>query len=297
MKIDALFILAAGEGSRMGKVGNVLPKPLWPIFEKTMLELQFNFYQWLDIKKKVVNVHHQAQQVQSFIKERTDGVQFLYEPELLDVGGAVMNLQRHGPEIKTALISNVDQFLCIDHEKLKNEINEISAFDVILFAVPVDKTQGYNKLEVSQDGRFLGINTHPKEERYLTYSGVSLINGRSVPRECERVGFFQSIAHPAKRKVKVVHAKSCAYHDFGTVGLYLKEMTGLLEQIKGNRDGKFFNFLKEFDAIQFKKVNKVLNSYSSEKSNECRFNNLKINLAPMARIESNGIIDVINFDQ
>ena len=191
MKIDALFVLSAGAGLRMGKVGRVLPKPLWPIFEKTLLELQFDFYQYLDIKKKVVNIHHQADLVQSFIKEEHPDIQLLYECQLLDVGGAIINLKKAHPHIKYALVSNVDQFLFIDPEKIKKEISELSTFDTIIFAISVDKKQGYSQLDISMDGRLLGVNKNPQEDSYLTYSGVSLVNCAALPLgRSERVGFF-----------------------------------------------------------------------------------------------------------
>ena len=43
MKVDHVLILAAGKGTRMGKIGKVLPKVLWPIFAKNLIELQVSF--------------------------------------------------------------------------------------------------------------------------------------------------------------------------------------------------------------------------------------------------------------
>ena len=296
MGIDALFVLSAGIGSRMGKIGETLPKPLWPIFEKTLLELQFNFYQWLNVEKKIINIHHQEQKVQGFIGQHIPDVQALYEQELLDVGGAIMNLKAYNPEINSILISNVDQFLCMDRKKLKDAINEIPLFDVILFAIPVDKTQGYRKLEVSEEGRLLGINPGPEEDRYLTYGGVALVNCTSIEQKPERLGFFQSIAHPENKRVKVVEGGDCRYYDFGTVGRYLKRIMALLDNIRGNTESDLLNLLKESDAIQFGKMNESANCYNSTKINEYQFHNLKINFGEEIRIESSGISEVINWD-
>jgi len=40
MQIDYCLILAAGFGTRMGKIGKKLPKVHGPDFEKSLLELQ-----------------------------------------------------------------------------------------------------------------------------------------------------------------------------------------------------------------------------------------------------------------
>ena len=40
MKVDHVLILAAGKGTRMGKIGEIVPKVIWPVFNKSLLELQ-----------------------------------------------------------------------------------------------------------------------------------------------------------------------------------------------------------------------------------------------------------------
>ena len=40
MKVNKALILSAGFGTRMGEIGKTLPKILWPIFDKSLLELQ-----------------------------------------------------------------------------------------------------------------------------------------------------------------------------------------------------------------------------------------------------------------
>ena len=55
MKIDYCLILAAGFGSRMGEIGKILPKVLWHIFEKSLLELEIEYARSLGIKKIFIN--------------------------------------------------------------------------------------------------------------------------------------------------------------------------------------------------------------------------------------------------
>ena len=40
MIVENALILAAGAGTRMGEIGKVLPKVLWPVFECSLLELE-----------------------------------------------------------------------------------------------------------------------------------------------------------------------------------------------------------------------------------------------------------------
>ena len=283
MKIDTLFVLSAGEGQRMGKIGKFLPKPLWPIFDKTLLELQFDFYRWLNVERQIVNIHHLPSMVRNFIKDRSLDVEVLYEEQLLDVGGAVMNLKKEYVEAKGVLISNVDQLLFMPRTQIEEEMKSLSSFDVILFAIPVKRENGYNKLQVSGNGVFLGVDKAPKEKAYLTYSGVALVNGGRVDGGHVRANFFQSIADPKKRKVKVVDVGRCPYYDFGTRELYAQQVKDLLYPREQGEQGELMKFLLTLGTVQ---------ENPTDHKNEHEFGQLKIALeSGRIQLKFNEIID------
>ena len=288
MKIDALFVLSAGKGSRMGPIGHHLPKPLWPIFEKNLLELQFEFYRHLNIKRKIINNHHQADKIHHFVtrelKDKHD-VHILNEPELLDVGGAILNLKAHHPALHYVLISNVDQFLFVDWEKMKDTICQKEPFNTLLFAIRVHKSQGYHQLEVSPEGDLIGINSRPTDDHYLTYSGTSLVNLTKIESPPQKIGFFESIAHPGRQKVKVIDTHHCAYYDFGTLNLYLNKIMTFSKHIQEGTSDAFLSFLREVNAIHPKKVDQTLNSYHSKRPLLYQFKDLKINVSNHPTIE------------
>ena len=161
MKIDTLFVLSAGHGTRMGPLGKNLPKPLWPVFERTLLELQFELYRNYQIPHKVINTHHQAQMIERFLKKRSLDVHTLHEPTLLGIGGALCNLNRNHSPQGTILLVNSDQLLCIDQETLQTALHQAPAADVTLFALSTQLQQGYHQLQVSPDQQLLGIEAHP----------------------------------------------------------------------------------------------------------------------------------------
>ncbi|PJB53459.1 MAG: nucleotidyltransferase family protein, partial [Bdellovibrio sp. CG_4_9_14_3_um_filter_39_7] len=55
MSINTGLILCAGKGTRMGAIGKVLPKPLWPLFEKTLIDWQIIQMMKLGIKNIYIN--------------------------------------------------------------------------------------------------------------------------------------------------------------------------------------------------------------------------------------------------
>jgi mannose-1-phosphate guanylyltransferase len=84
MKVDYCLILAAGFGTRMGLIGKSLPKVMWPIFEKTLLETQIIYARKFNPRKIYINVHHQADIVVDYFQKKgiASDVEFLFEPEI-----------------------------------------------------------------------------------------------------------------------------------------------------------------------------------------------------------------------
>ena len=90
MTIKKCFIASAGYGTRMGNVGKVLPKPLWPIFDARILDLQLNYLNELGINDVYMNTHHHSKDLKSWSKKKN--VNILEEEVLLGSGGCIHNL-------------------------------------------------------------------------------------------------------------------------------------------------------------------------------------------------------------
>ena len=87
MKTDCVFILAAGYGTRMGEVGKVIPKPAFPVFDKTLIEVLIIQLKELGFKKFFVNAHHQADYLKNHLTNISSEIKVLHEEELLGSGG------------------------------------------------------------------------------------------------------------------------------------------------------------------------------------------------------------------
>jgi mannose-1-phosphate guanylyltransferase len=123
MQIDHCLILAAGFGTRMGQIGQKLPKVLWPVFEKSLLELQVAYARYLGAKKIYINLHFMGKEIEDFCRTKSsfDDVVFLWEkPEILDIGGAIHHLAAL-PDVSykgKLLVLNADQFFYISKDEL-----------------------------------------------------------------------------------------------------------------------------------------------------------------------------------
>src|SRR4030042_3671664 len=88
------LILAAGLGTRLKPHTLKTPKPLFPIFGKTNLDIIIEKLEAAGCDAITVNTHHLHHKIEDFLSARhyTIPVYSRYEPEILGTGGAIKNL-------------------------------------------------------------------------------------------------------------------------------------------------------------------------------------------------------------
>ena len=92
MKVKHAMILAAGLGTRMKPLTLKTPKPLIKVGSKNLLERSLNLLENHGIEQIIINVHHLADQIERFIKNKDLKVKITISNErneLLDTGGGI----------------------------------------------------------------------------------------------------------------------------------------------------------------------------------------------------------------
>jgi choline kinase len=267
MQVDYCYILSAGKGTRMGPIGEKIAKPLWPVFDKTLLELQVSYAQELGARKIFINVHHLSDQVENFIADAKLPVEVLYEPELLDVGGAVHNLKKYlGENTGTVLIINSDQFLFLEAHHVGEMLNRINDGEAgVLATTNFIKSQGYNALNMT-DNKILGVIKNEKLENdltYVTYSGVALIDLKKLSYREGISNFFQSVCHPSQGTFSAYDCTKMEYYDFGTLSRYCDQCLNIFSCLISLKTNKMIEFLNRHRAIKISDVTSL--GYKSPK--------------------------------
>ncbi|HTA34580.1 MAG TPA: NDP-sugar synthase [Solirubrobacteraceae bacterium] len=87
------MILAAGRGTRLGKLGRTVPKILVNVGGEPLLARQIRYLKESGIKRIVINAHHLADQIESFVAGHplADDIDIVMEAELLGTAGGVRN--------------------------------------------------------------------------------------------------------------------------------------------------------------------------------------------------------------
>lgn len=256
MKVDYVLLLAAGKGTRMGKVGQALPKVQWPIFEKSILELEAEYVkEYVKNPNIYINLYHEKDRAFEFIKnkESLNGVKVLIEEDKIDIGGAVHNLARKLDYKGNLMVINSDQFLYFSKDIFEMGLRSLEDHDGVLFSYEVNSNDLYGGLK-TENGIFKGLIANkdvPRNTAMITYTGMSLWKLDKLKPKDGPSYFFESVANHKMSKIKTLDIQDFEYWDFGTLKRYYDSMFRLLG---ASTDCAFKNFLLRTNAFDPKKV-------------------------------------------
>lgn len=131
------LILAAGLGTRLGELTSDRPKALVEVCGHTMLEHQLRHLSAAGFDRFVINIHHFAPKVKSFLEEHQNfglDIRLSDETDLLDTGGGIRKAMRLFGGEQPVLVHNVDIFSSVDLKALYNGHIESGADSTLLVA-------------------------------------------------------------------------------------------------------------------------------------------------------------------
>jgi mannose-1-phosphate guanylyltransferase len=190
------MVLAAGLGTRLRPLTNDRPKALVEVGGRTLLEITLVRLRAFGIRDVIVNVHHFADKVVSFLKERENfgmHIEVSHEDVLLDTGGGLKKagwfFLKHSDapaelEAEPFLLHNVDVLSTIDLGRMVQFHQDSQALATL--AVQQRETSRYllfdNQLKLC--GRRIGCEVKPEivpgapETDALAFSGIHVISPR-----------------------------------------------------------------------------------------------------------------------
>lgn len=112
--------MAGGRGSRLKPFTNILPKPLMPINDETMLDVIMRDLKSYGLNKIFLTINYKSEIIKSYLKEMNykNNVKCLYEKEPLGTAGGLRLLPKNSS--KTYLVTNCDILTKVNYDKLIN---------------------------------------------------------------------------------------------------------------------------------------------------------------------------------
>ena len=96
--ITQAFVLGAGLGIRLRPLTDEIPKPLIPIFQKSLITFALDHLIDIGVSRFIINTHKLPQLFQNFFGGNSYAgrpVALVHEPELLETGGGIKNVETH----------------------------------------------------------------------------------------------------------------------------------------------------------------------------------------------------------
>lgn len=157
-----VVIMAGGKGTRLKPLTNVLPKPLIPVGEKTIIEDIMDKFVACGSHRFFLSLNYKAEFIQSYLQQQNNAdyrLEFFKEDKPLGTAGSLTLLKDKIHE--TFFVSNCDIFIKEDysqilhyHRENKNELTLVTALKS--FAIP------YGIVETAEDGLLVDIKEKPE---------------------------------------------------------------------------------------------------------------------------------------
>ncbi len=171
------MIFAAGLGLRLKPLTDIQPKCLVEVNGRTMLEHVIDRLKMVDVDAVIINIHHFARQIHSFVKQKNSfglQVEFSYEEELLETGGGLKKASWFFKSDSAAqdeepfFVHNSDVYSDIDLKAMLDFHRSHRA--VATLAVNRHKTSRYLRFDTNQ--RLVGRENQKTGQEVLLTPGI-----------------------------------------------------------------------------------------------------------------------------
>lgn len=229
--IRKAMFLAAGFGQRARPLSLVRPKPLFPVLNRPLIELNLELAARAGVAKAVVNIHHLGGMVEDYLAgiDLLD-IKTVVEPgAILGTGGGIKNAEAHlGPEpffvIKSTVHTNLDLAGLAEHHFTRQATATLA----------LHHHPDFNNVAVGPDGLIRGFRGQWADElglRVLAFTGFQIAgpellsylpSGPSDLILAYQAMIQDGLTIAAHTPVDLV------WHDSGTLERYLALHAGLL---------------------------------------------------------------------
>lgn len=218
-----VVIMAGGYGTRLKPITNVLPKPLIPIGEKTMLEEIFDRFANHGCNRFFISVNYKADLIEFYIKNRNLPYIFDFFKEEKPMGTAGSLTLLKEKINSTFIVSNCDILIdqdyaeILDYHRLNN--NEITVVAALKhYPIP------YGILETGDNGLLVELKEKP-ELVFKINSGMYILEPHLL-KEIPKEGFFHitELIESVKNregKVGVFPISEKSWKDVGLLSEYI----------------------------------------------------------------------------
>ena len=211
------LILSAGFGTRLLPYTRKIPKPLFTLVSKPVLEHVIQQLVDNGCEQIWINTHHLHDQIEAFVKQLRYNVsiQTIYEPAILDTGGAIANAKHFLNDspffvINSDIISNIDLNKVYAFHKKSNTLATLVLHDY-------DK---FNKVKIDNHGY---VQNFESKTNGLAFTGIQVLSPQIYDYFPDKkifssIDVYQDLCR--QKQIKAFVEKDIFWSDIGTKDAY-----------------------------------------------------------------------------
>lgn len=178
-KIDLpVVIMAGGKGTRLKPITNVIPKPLVPIGDKTILEVILDQFEGIGCHKFFMSVNYKSDMIRYYLEhlDHQYDVEFFEEDKPLGTIGSVSLLK--GKISTPFFVSNCDSINEQDYRDVYDyhvsNHNDMTIVTMVKsFKIP------YGVIETGDDGLMVALHEKP-DQTFMVNTGVYILSPECI---------------------------------------------------------------------------------------------------------------------
>jgi dTDP-glucose pyrophosphorylase len=224
-----VVIMAGGQGTRLAPFTSVLPKPLIPVGDRTVIEIIIDQFLPYGLDRFHLSVNYKSRILKSFFEELAPSysVAYLEEQEPRGTAGSLRALYSSTPE--NLIVTNCDIVIQADYAELVS-FHTDNKYDLTLVASLKDYRIPYGVCELEKGGSLARITEKP-QYNFLVNTGMYVVRRDRlglIPEQtrCDMTDFIEKIKKAGGR-VGVFPIGGNAWVDTGEWTEYRKALESL----------------------------------------------------------------------
>ena len=169
-----VVIMAGGKGARLDPFTKVLPKPLIPLGEKTIIEIIIDLFLEHEVRFFYISLNYKAKIIKSYFEELKPSysISYIEEDRPLGTAGSLKYLE--GMFNTPFMVTNCDIIIKADYSEIVDFHNS-NGNDVTIVASLRNYSIPYGICEIENGGLLTGITEKP-EYNFLVNTGMYVLD-------------------------------------------------------------------------------------------------------------------------
>jgi len=173
-----VVIMAGGKGTRLDPFTRVLPKPLIPLGDKTVIERIIDSFLRFGVSTFYLSVHNKSRIIKSYFEELDPSysIEYIEEDSPLGTAGSLRSLC--GAVDGSLIVTNCDIILHTDYSELV-EFHEANQNDITIVGSLKNYLIPYGVCEIAGGGELVKFTEKP-EYNFLVNTGMYVVRAETL---------------------------------------------------------------------------------------------------------------------